>query len=260
MCRQLNHPLTGNQLKKQYNTMENLYTYHAEKIKKIGIIPLPRLNYYMKKYNRRKRIYFTTLWINSLCNHYEDYSVAEIYWVAKCMGCELDDQYILDTIKKYNPNKTHFYIYTHFEWNKSALYKTFGNKKEVEKYKQSIRNKYSRKKVSEEKTSMVINLYENNKDISYRDMFTALKEKMCYNTINKKLNENNIVLEKKSKSFVSIEKKLDALFKYRIDSVSRKLTYQVLADYCQVSLKTFKRYILYNPEYKSKIELFNQSM
>lgn len=237
-----------------------LYTYHPIKYKKISIIPFPRLQYYMRKYNRKKRIYFSTLWLNSLCNHFEDYSVAEIYWTAKCMGCDLEDQYILDTIKNYSPEKPHFYIYTHFEWHKSELYKAFHTKAEVEKFKQTIRNQYSRKKVSDEKTSLVVNLYENNKDIKYNEMINTLKKDMCYNTINKKLKENNIVLEKKSKSFIAIEKKLEDLFKYRIDNVSRKLTYQVLADYCHVKLITFKRFIYANPEYKLKVETFNKSI
>ena len=180
--------------------------------------------------------------------------------MVKSFGCDLDDQLILDILNEYHPEKPHFCIFTHFEWNQPRLYNMFGSKKEVEKYKYSIRNKYSGENKHQDKTNILLNLYENNKDIMYRDMILALKSKMSKPTALKVLKENNIVLEKKSKSFILIEKKLKDLFQYRIDNVKTKLTYVLLSEYISVNLKTLNRFLLTYPEYKEKIVSFNKSL
>jgi hypothetical protein len=239
----------------------NLYTYHKERIKVIGFIPLPRLNYYMNKYNRNKRIYFSTLWLNSVCYLFDYLSNSSIYMMVKSMGLmELDDQYILDSIKDYNKDKPHYMIFTHFEWNKEELYKTFCNRKEVNKYKQSIRNKYNASKVHQDKTDLLLNLIENNKSIYYSEVILSLKKKISKNTIKKVLIENDIKLEKKSKSFILIEDKLNDLFKYRIDAVKTKLTIVILSKYTGVGFNTLKRFLIANPEYKIKVDNFNKTI
>jgi ABC-type uncharacterized transport system ATPase subunit len=75
-----------------------LYKFHKGKIKIIGIIPYQRLNHYLRKFGRKKRTYFIMLWINSICNIFNYLSIADIYSVVKSMGCESDDQLILDLI------------------------------------------------------------------------------------------------------------------------------------------------------------------
>jgi hypothetical protein len=246
--------------------MENLpYIYHPEKIKVIGIVPYPMLAHIMKKCNRKKRIYLTTIWLNSMVHRFDDLSYKEIYMMVKCWNVDLeylglDDQYILDTLKSYNPNKPHFYINTHFEWNMVELYKKLGNKKNVDDYKKSIRNKYSRMKVHNSKSEMVLNLYKNNQNIRLSEIMTYLNKNVSKPTINKVLRENNIVLEKKSKSFILIENRLEDLFKYRIDNVKSKLTLNLLAEYIGVNLKTINRFLIAYPEYKLKIGSFNKSL
>jgi hypothetical protein len=175
------------------------------------------------------------------------------------MGCELDDQLIIDLIKNYDYNNSpHFYIFTHFEWNKENLYKTYKNKNDVDRFKRKIINSYSRKKISEEKTNILLNLYEHNKGLSRRDLILHLKKKMCYNSINKKLKENDIHPEKKSKSFTLIENKLKDLFQNRIERVNKKMTNQVLAEYIGVSKRTLIRFLKANNDWKEKIRNFKK--
>jgi hypothetical protein len=255
----LNHHFPKNKPEKLIIHQMEHYTYHQEKIKIIGIIPYQRLNYYLRKYGRKKRNYFITLWINSICNIFNYLSVADIYSIIKSMGCELDDQLIIDLIKNYDYNNSpHFYIFTHFEWNKENLYKTYKNKNDVDRFKRKIINSYSRKKISEEKTNILLNLYEHNKGLSRRDLILHLKKKMCYNSINKKLKENDIHPEKKSKSFTLIENKLKDLFQNRIERVNKKMTNQVLAEYIGVSKRTLIRFLKANNDWKEKIRNFKK--
>jgi hypothetical protein len=234
------------------------YTFYPEKIKVIGIIPLQRLNYYMRSYNRKKRIYFYTLWLNSISYIFEYLSYKELFMMVKSMGLnDLPDEFILEKLKLYNINDdNHFYIYTNFKWNKQNLYKDFKSKIEVDRYKKSIINKFNRQKFSESKNQLVLNVIENNQDITKSELYKKLENQVSSKTIKKIIDNNSIELKDEKKSSIQIEQKLNELFNYKVDKIIKKLTYQMLADYCGVSLKTFKRYIK-DSDYKSEIMNFN---
>jgi len=233
------------------------YTYYPEKIKVIGIVPIKRMNYYMRRYNKKKRIYFYTLWLNSISYIFEYLSYKEIYFMVKSMGLsDLPDEYILHTLKNYNIHNNHFYIYTNFKWNKEKLYSTFKSKIEVDKYKRSIINKYNRLKFSSKKEEIVLEYIKNNNDITKTELLNKIKKDVSKNTLNKILKNNDIELSKNNLNKKMIDEKLKDLFKYKVEKISKKLTNQLLANYCGVSLSTFKRYIK-DSEYKKEIKQFN---
>lgn len=240
------------------------YTYYETKIKVIGFVPYKRLCHYIRRYGRKKRIYFTTIWVNSFVNimlkSKLEIDKRTMYQILKKWNVDLEDQYLLDTINYYTEDKPHFYVMSHFEWNEDKIWDDFDNILLMKNYKRKIRNVYSGKVKSDTKTKVLMDFYEYDRSIYYGDMLKKVKHKMCEKTMKKILNENEIVLEKKSKSFSKIEQKLEDLFKYRIDSVKQKITYELLSDYCGVSRRTLIRFLNINVQWKQKISDFNKTV
>lgn len=254
------------------------YTYHEEAI----FIPKPihynkMLN--MKKHSGKNQLKtYKESWIRTLIYYYPHYSDADIYEEAKILGCTIDDidndikyESLLSIIKrlrkevKYfndntNTNRFLFKTKVRFIWNKWKMeeIEIQSGSTAVKQFKRQMISKHNHELISKKKTSLVLEIVNNNVNINRTELISTLKGKVSQKTIDKILSENNITLSKKTKSSIEIEKKLYDLFKYRIDSVSERLTNENLAQYCKVSLNTFKRFIKNNNEYKIKIENFNK--
>jgi len=240
--------------------MSELFIYHKEKIKVINPPHYQRFNIIIKKSNFKKRVYLTTLWLNAMRHKYIEYSYKEIYTYVKHQGLmELDDQYILDTLHYWNEKKPTWKTETHYEWNQQELFKLFKTKSEVNKFKHSIRNEYGAKKKHQNKVDLVLNFYNSNKELYYSELIEKLQKDVCKKTIDVILNENNIIIQDKSKSFILIERKLNDLFKYRINTSDPKITYEMLAKYIGVSLITLKRFFKENEMYRFKVNKHNEN-
>lgn len=222
--------------------MEQYYIYYPEKIRIIGIVPLNKLRYYTRRYNLKKTTYFIKLWLNSFCHIFDYLSYKEIFMMVKSMGLvELPDEIILDILKKYNIDDDHFLIETHFKWNKELLYRDFKSKIEVDKVKRKIINKHIAENKSIAKENIVLNVINYN-DLTKRELIKKLENEVSHVTIDKVLKNNNIILNKQNNTEKHIHDKLSYLLNYRVDHIKIKLTDKVLADYCEVSLSSIKRY------------------
>ena len=246
----------------------SLYTYYPNGNWMPCLVPYLKMLNMKKKAGRKQLIQYKLSWLRTLCYKNQEWSYKDLYNWAKKQGMDIDDQLILDTLKSSenevknwndeNSRKILFYSNIYFVWNMQELYKKFNDKNEIKKWKKIEVIKVNREKNSKKKESMVKYIIENNNGISKLELCKTLKGKVSINTINNILDRNNIKLESKSKASILIENKLDDLFKYRIDAVSKRITYDLLAVYTGVSLKTMKRFIISNNKYKVMIDAFNK--
>lgn len=242
--------------------LDQYYTYYETPIKVIGIITYNKFIEILKrnKYNSDSCYAFKLMWINSWCHKLEYCSVADIYTIIKSMGADMDDQFILDSIKAYNYNESkHWTIEIKYDWKINLLYKDFHNKQMVDKIKRKIINFNIRNKVSEEKKNLVINYINSNKDISKNKLHNKIKKEVCLNTFNKIIKENGINIKNESKSNIILKSLIDTLNYNDLSAVklNKIITYQYISEKSNLSVKTVNRFFNSNPEYKLILTKYN---
>lgn len=218
------------------------YTYHEESIKTLIIVDYLKFSHKIKRYSRSKKNYLVDCWLNTLIFNFRSYSVNNLLKIIKITGFNYpgyDDEYLINHIKTYNNNSNHYYTKSHFEWDYNKLYKDFGEKQYVDKYMCQIRNKHAAEKKLNINKQIVFNLYEN-RDFRIEDMIKKLQGKIKdKRTIKKALKANNITIEKKSKSFILIENRIDDVLK---ELEGKKITDKIIAEKIGVSIGTYKRW------------------
>jgi len=237
---------------------DDMYTFHK------GRVFVPTNVHYAKLLNIKKHsgskqlLTYKISWLRTLTYSNQEWSYKVLYNWAKRQNFDLDDQVILDSLRKF---KKEFKTYTiatnlkkilictpkYFVWDKQAIWREYKTKEEVAKYKSRIVLEYNKNKRSNSKIEMVFEQVNNNPNISFVELVEKLAGKVCRTTILKIVRENNIVLSKKSRLYSLIDKKLNELFTYKSDQVKGILTYQLLGEWIGVNEQEIKRFMKENP-------------
>lgn len=242
--------------------LDQYYTYYETPIKVIGIITYNKLIEILKKkkYNSDSCFELKLKWINSWIYKLEYCSIADIYTVIKSMGADMDDQFILDSIKAYDYNESkHWTIETKYDWKINMLYRDFHNKQSVDKIKRKIINNNIRNKVSVKKNDLIISYIENNKNISKNELHKKIKKEISLPTFNKIIKEKGIKIKNEPKSNILLKSLINSLNYNDLSAVklNKHILYQDISTKSNLSVKTINRFFNSNPEYKLILTKYN---
>ena len=248
-----------------------MYTFHKDRVLVPAMIPFAKLLNIKKHSSSKQLLTYKISWLRTLAYFKEEWSYQNLYNWAKRQNFDLDDQVILDSLKKFKKEvKTYteetdlkkLLICTpkYFVWDNQAIWKEYKIKEEVEKYKKRVVLKYVKKRRSDSKIEMVMEQIENNPNISFVELVERLSGKICRTTILKIVRQNNIVLSKKSRLQTLIDKRLNELYTNKVDLVSQILTYKLLAEWIGVKEQEIKRFMKDNPDQKIKYLALNKAL
>lgn len=248
-----------------------MYTFHEGRVFVPTMIPYAKLLAIKKHSGRKQLLSYKLSWLRTLAYFNKKWSYKVLYNWAKRQNFDLDDQVILDNLRKFkkevktyteetNLKKLLICTPKYFVWDNSSIWREYKTKEEVEKYKRKVVLKYNKKKRSNIKIEMVLEQMNNNPSISLIELVERLTGKVCRTTIMKIVRQNNIVLSKKSRLYTLIEKKLNELFTYKSDMVQRVLTYKLLADWIGVKELEIKRFLKDNPAQKIRYQSLNKTL
>jgi hypothetical protein len=210
-------------------------------------------------------------WLRTLVYSKNDLTQNSLYRIAKNQGLDFKDSLIRkligifkEEVKTYNEttNLKDFLFFSprNYVWDENEISKVYKNKKEAHTFKRRIvcqNNNITRSKIKEME---VLNIVQNNPLFTFIELVRYFEGKISRKTILKIVRENNLQLNKQSKSFRLIEEKLDQLFKFKIDNVNNIITYDLLANAIGVKKLTLQRYLNQSPDQKARIESFNRSL
>jgi hypothetical protein len=248
-----------------------MYTFHKDRVLVPAMIPLAKLLNIKKNTGSKQLLTYKISWLRSLAYFNREWSYQNLYNWAKRQNFDLDDQVILDGLKKFKEEvKTYteetdlkkLLICTpkYFVWDNQAIWKEYKIKEEVKKYKRRIVLQYVKGRRSDAKLEMVLEQIKNNPSISFRDLVHRLSGKICRTTVLKIVRQNNIVLSKKSRLQTLIDKRLNELLTNKVDLVNRILTYKLLAEWIGVKEQEIKRFMKDNPDQKIKYLALNKTL
>jgi len=246
-----------------------MYTFHEDRLFGPGIIPFAKLLHIKKNVGRKQLLTYKISWLRTLAYFKQEWSYKDLYNWAKRQNFDLDDQVILDNLRKFekevktyteNTDLKKLLICTpkYFVWDNPSIWRKYKTKEEVKKYKRRIVLQYIKKKRSDTKIELVLEKVNNNPNISFVELVEELAGKVCRTTILKIVRGNNIVLSKKSRLYSLIDKKLNELFTNKVELVNRILTYKLLAEWIGVHEQEIKRFMKNDPIIKVKYQTLNK--
>ena len=248
-----------------------MYTFHKDRVLVPAMIPLAKLLNIKKNTGSKQLLTYKISWLRTLAYFNREWSYQNLYNWAKRQNFDLDDQIILDSLKKFKEEvKTYteetdlrkLLICTpkYFVWDNQSIWKECKTKEEVAKYKSRIVLQYNKDKRSYSKIEMVLEQVNNYPSISFVELVEKLAGKVCRTTILKIIRQHNIVLSKKSRLRTLIDKKLNELFTYKSDTVKSVLTYKLLGEWIGVKELELKRFMKDNPDQKIKYLALNKTL
>lgn len=248
-----------------------MYTFHKDRVFVPTIIPFVKLLNIKKHTGSKQLLSYKISWLRTLAYFNQEWSYQNLYNWAKRQNFDLDDQVILDSLKKFKEevktyteetDLTKILICTpkYFSWDNQSIWREFKTKEEVEKYKKRIVLQYVKGRRSDTKIGMVLEQIENNPNISFVELVHRFSGKICRTTILKIVRQNNIVLSKKSRLQTLINKRLNELLTIKADLVTRILTYKLLSEWIGVKEQEIKRFMKDNPEQKIKYLALNKAL
>jgi len=248
-----------------------MYTFHKDRVFLPTMIPFAKLLNIKKHIGSKQLLTYKISWLRTLAYFNKEWSYQDLYNWAKRQNFDLDDQIILDSLKKF---KKEIYTYTeetdlkkllictpkYFVWDNPSIWRKYKTKEEVKKYKRRVVLQYIKKKRSDTKIELVLEKVNNNPNISFVELVEELAGKVCRTTILKIVRGNNIVLSKKSRLYSLIDKKLNELFTYKSDQVKGILTYLLLGEWIGVNEQEIKRFMKDNPNQKIEYLALNKEV
>ena len=106
---------------------------------------------------------------------------------------------------------------------------------------------------------MVIEIVNQNQEISFIELADKLTGKVSRTTIMKILKQNNIILAKKSRLNSLIDRKFNELIFKKSDQLKCVLTYKLLGEWMGVSEQQIKRFMK-DPDKKSRFLALNKAV
>jgi hypothetical protein len=248
-----------------------MYTFHKGRVFVPADVPYAKLLNIKKHTGRKQLLTYKISWLRTLAYINQEWSYKVLYNWAKRQNFDLDDQVILDNLRKFEkeaetyaekPDLKKFLICTpkYFIWDNPSIWKECKTKEEVVKYKNRIVLQYNKDKRSNSKIEMVLEQVNNNPSISLVELVDKLAGKVCRTTILKIVRQKEIVLSKKSRLYSLIEKKLNELVTYKSDQVKGILTYKLLGEWIGVKEQEIKRFMKDNPYQKIKYLALNEEV
>jgi hypothetical protein len=248
-----------------------MYTFHEERVLVPAMIPYAKLLAVKKHTGRKQLLTYKISWLRTLAYFKKRWSYKVLYTWAKRQNFDLDDQLILDSLRKFKKEvktytentdlkKVLICMPRYFVWDNPSIWKVYKTKEEVAKYKSRIVLQYNTNKRSNSKIEMVLEQVNNNPCISFVELVEKLAGKVCRTTILKIVRQNNIALSKKSRMYLLIDKKLNELFTHKSDQVKGILTYQLLGEWIGVNEQEIKRFMKENPDQKIKYLALNKEV
>ena len=246
-----------------------MYTFHKDRVFAPSMIPFAKLLNMKKHTGSKQLLTYKISWLRTLAYFNREWSYQNLYNWAKRQNFDLDDQVILDSLKKFKEEVKTYTEETvlrkrlictpkYFVWDNQSIWKVYKTKEEVEKYKKRVVLQYVKEKRSDTKIEMVLEQIENNPNISFVELVERLSGKICRTTVLRIVRQNNIVLSKKSRLQTLIDKRINELLTNKGDLVNRILTYKLLAEWIGVKEQEIKRFMKDNPDQKIKYLALNK--
>ena len=248
-----------------------MYTFHERRVFVPTMIPYSALLNLKKHSGRKQLLTYKISWLRTLAYFNKKLSYKVLYNWAKRHNFDLDDQIILDSLRKFkkevqtyteetNLKKLLICMPRHFVWDNLSIWREYKTKEEVKKYKRRVVLQYNKNKVSKNKIDMVLEQVNNNPNISFSELVERLTGKVSRTTILKIVRQNHIVLSKKSRIQTMIDNKLNDLFTNKKELVNRVLTYKLLAELCGVREQEIKRFMKVNTDQRIKYQNLNKDL
>lgn len=248
-----------------------MYTFHMGRVLAPTDVPYAKLLNIKKHTGSKQLLTYKISWLRTLAYFNQEWSYKDLYNWAKRQNFDLDDQVILDNLRKFEKEvqtytektdlkKLLICIPKYFIWDNPSIWKECKTKEEVAKYKSRIVLEYNKNKRSNSKIEMVLEQVNNDPSISFVELVEKLAGKVCRSTILKIVREYKIDLSKNSRLYSLIDKKLNELFTYKSDQVKGILTYQLLGEWIGVNEQEIKRFMKDNSDQKIKYLALNKEV
>ena len=248
-----------------------MYQYHQEGVFVPSLIPFKRLIAQKRYSGRKELIKYKLSWLRTLVFFNRDFSDNHLLNLAKKEGFDLKYKVTksLLTIMKQevdsidqNGNAKKLIIHTkrHFIWDEKALLERFKTKDKIKQYKKMIIAQHMNQMRSKKKEELVMEQIQNNSTITLNELVRRLDGRVGRKFISNLIKQKKLAVSRQSKLYSLIGKKLNELFKYKVDYVNEVMTYQLLAEWIGVKRLTLQRYLNDHPDQKSKIKTFNKTL
>jgi hypothetical protein len=232
------------------------------------MVPYAKLLAIKKRCGRKQLLTYKISWLRTMAYFNQEWSYQDLYNRAKRQNFDLDDQLILDSLRKFmeevntystntNLRKLLIHMPKHFIWDNQEIWRIYKTREEVMKYKRKTVLEHVKKNRSNKKTTMVIEIVNQNQEISLIELADKLNGKVSRTTIIKILKQNNIILAKKSRLNSLIDRKFNELIFKKSDQLKCVLTYKLLGEWMGVSEQQIKRFMK-DPDKKSRFLALNK--